>query len=63
MSDRERYDAFMADMRQLLRRYDAKLSVESDIDRRLNFNTELRVYWHDGTHEELPTNIGGKDAT
>lgn len=64
MKDKEnRLRLFMADLQALLWQHDCELSVELDSDGRHNFDAELRVYWHYGTHDRLPTNIEGKEPT
>ena len=58
---KHRLSVFTADLRELLWRYKAELSVELDSKGHLNFDAALRVYWPDGTHDRLPNNIEGKE--
>ena len=58
----ERYKAFMTELRDLLRRYDAE--IQRDTLGWGNHEREaLVVSFRDGVYHELPTLIDGKEAT
>ena len=65
MSDtpEHRLSLFVDDLRQLLWKYKAELSVELDRNGKFDFDAALRVYWSDETYDRLPRTMVGQERT